>query len=197
MATALQFDPAAHIYSLNGVAVPNVTSILEEVGIIDYSAIPDGARMMALERGRFVHALCEYDDDDTLDESTVDPKLSGYLSAWRRFRAEAHFEPSLIEHRGYNATFGYAGTLDRTGRMPGKSDVLLDIKTSCAPWWAAVQTAAYAHFFDSPAKYRRMAVALHADGTYAISEYRCARFSADFNVFLAALQIMSAKRSHK
>jgi len=201
-AARLEFDEITHSYTIDGARVPSVTAVLEDVGIIDYSAIPDGTRIMSLERGRFVHSLCQFDDEGSLDESTVDPRLSGYLHAWRRFRSDHGFRPDLNEHRDYCAAFGYAGTLDRRGVFehvygsPAPTgEALIDIKTSVAPFWAAYQTAAYANFFDSPAKYRRMAVELHADETYRVHEYRCSDFAKHLNVFLAALAVYNAKRS--
>lgn len=192
---ALQFDAAAHIYSIDGVPVPSVTDVLADVGIVDYSQIPDGTRVMALERGRYVHLACQFYDEGDL--GTLDPALVGYLDAWKRFREECRFEPLLIEDRHYNATYGFAGCLDRTGTMAGKSDVLLDIKTNCAPYWTAFQTAGYASFFDKPARFRRMAVELHNDASYRLHEYRCSNFSADLGVFLAALTVYNAKRRQK
>ena len=184
----LAFDAADHSYAFDGATIPSVTQVLEDCGIIDYSEIPAGIRTMALERGRFVHEVCQFHDEGDLGE--FDPKLAGYLDAWKRFRAEFGFTPDLIEHRGHCQQWGYAGTLDRRS-----DNVLLDIKTNCAPPWTAFQTAAYANFFESPAKYRRMAVELHADGTYKIHEFRCGNFSRDLGVFLAALTVYNAKRS--
>lgn len=197
-APVLEFDEQAHAYYADGRRVPSVTEILESVGIIDYSKLPDGTRIMALERGRFVHQVCEFDDQGDL--GTFDPKLQGYLDAWRAFRTTHGFTPELIEHRGYSAVYRYAGTMDRRGAFVHRygspvtdGEALVDIKTSTAPYWTAFQTAAYANFFEHPAKYRRMAVALHADGTFKVSEYRCADFSKHLNVFLAALTVFNAK----
>ncbi len=201
MATSPQisFDPAEHIYSVGGIVRPSVTQILEDVGIIDYDAIPDGIRTKALERGRHVHTLTQFHDEGVLDPSSIDIRLSGYLDAWRRFCDEMKFEPSLIEHRGFCELWGYAGTLDRLGvlrQLAGaKGDTIVDVKTNVAPYWTAFQTAAYANFFPSPAKYRRMAVELHRDGTYKIHEYRCADFRSDLNQFLAALSVYNCKRA--
>lgn len=126
--------------------------------------------------------------------------MAGYLEAWRRFRQLHGFHPELVEHRGYCATYGYAGTLDRRGifqHVYGSpvtdGESLVDIKTSVAPYWAAFQTAAYANFFEHPAKYRRMAVALREDGSFKVHEYRCADFAKHLNVFLAALTVYNAK----
>jgi hypothetical protein len=190
-APALQFDPVEHIYSLNGVAVPSVTQILSDVGIVDYSQIPDGIRVMALERGRQVHLITQFFDENDLGR--FDPKLAGYLDAWKRFREETGFVPELIEHQVYNEVWDFAGTLDRTGVMAG-ARCLADIKTGIVPYWAAFQTAAYASCFDKPATFRRMAVGLLPDGSYRIHEFRCADFSAHLRVFLSALTIYQTKR---
>jgi hypothetical protein len=189
----LQFDEDSHTYAVNGVPVPSVTQVLQDVGIIDYSAIPDGARAWALERGRFVHQVCQFSDDGDLGE--VDPTLQGYLDAWLLFRSQTGFVPDLIEYRGHNPTYGFAGTLDRRGCFPGQSATLLDIKTSVAPAWTAYQTAAYASFFTDGGKYRRAAVELHKDGTYRLHEYRCADYHRHLNIFLAALTVWNVKRT--
>jgi len=189
-----RFDEANHLYYVGAALIPGVTNVLQDCGIIDYSMIPDGVRTMALERGRFVHALCQFDDEGTLDPATVDPKLEGYLAAWRRFRGEIHVTLKLAEHRGYCEKYGYAGTLDGMGSLTNAGDTIIEIKTNIAPAWAAYQTAAYANFFPSPAKYRRMAVELHKDGTFGIHEYRCTDFSRDLGVFLSALTVYNAKR---
>jgi hypothetical protein len=194
MASALQFVEDGHLYLMDGRPVPSVTTVLEDVGIIDYSWLPEGTRTMALERGRFVHQICQFHDEGDLGE--FDLSLEGYLEAWKRFRREFGFTPTLIEHREYCKTYGYAGTLDRCAKitMYPSRDVILDIKTNCAPHWTAYQTAAYANFFESPGKYRRLAVALHDDGSYKIHEYHCKDFSRDLGIFLSALTVYNAKR---
>lgn len=191
----LRFDEAEHRYYLDGRRLPSVTQVLEDVGIIDYSKIPHETRETALERGRVVHLLTELDDLDELDESTVDPQLAGYLEAWRRFRCETGFTPELIEHRQANAQYGFAGTLDRTGRFRGATVVdIADLKTGTAPAWTRWQMAAYASFFPTPRTYRRYAVELHNDGTYAVPfVFEGRDWSADFNGFLSCLNVFRMK----
>ena len=197
MAAAAQIllDEATHTYTRDDVKVPGVTEVLEDTGIIDYNRIPDGTRVMALERGRFVHQICHYWDEGDLGE--FDPKLAGYLEAWKHACDDLRLEFDLIEWRGYCAHAGYAGTLDRRFKFIREGGVGIgDIKTGIAPWWTAVQTALYANFFPSPAQYRRLAFELHADATYRVLEFRCADFSRDLNIGLAALTVFNAKRSH-
>lgn len=190
-ASQILFDATTHTYTREGVVVPSVTQLLEDVGIINYDFLPEGTRIMALERGRYVHAVCEFDDQGDLGE--YDNSLTGYLEAWREFRRVHGFAPRLIEHRGYSP-FGFAGTLDRLGTFSNGSHALIDLKTSVVPYWAKFQLAGYASFFDSPARYRRMAVALHEDGTFAVEEYRCSDYSKHLSVILAALCVYNAKR---
>lgn len=196
MPGVLTFDEAAHAYALDGAPMLSVTQVLEGVGIIDYSGLPEHIRERALARGRAVHVATHYDDEGALDEATVAPGVTGYLEAWRRFRRESGFVPELIEHRGFHQQYPYAGTLDRTGRLANGSEVLLDIKSGTAEWWVRVQLAAYAAFFEHPRKWRRMSVELHGDGTYRNEEFPCRGWQSDFNVFLAALTVAEAKRRH-
>jgi hypothetical protein len=149
---------------------------------------------MALDRGQRVHTATQYDDEGALDEDTVAPDIAPYLAAWRNFRRNTGFLPSLIEHRGFNPAYRFAGTLDRTGTFNGSSTVLLDIKTNQAEWWVRVQLAAYASFFENPRTYRRLCVELHADETYRICEFASRTWLDDFNIFLAALGVFNAKR---
>lgn len=196
--SALQFDPAAHIYTVDGIQVPSVTEVLSDVGIIDYSHLPDATREMALDRGRAVHLATQFDDEGDLDEASIPEAHRGYLEAWRRFRRECRFHPELIEHRGFHPVHKYAGTLDRTGNLGGNVvNCLLDIKTNDAQEWVRYQLAAYAAFFDSPRKYIRMSVELHADGSYRLKEFACRHWQSDMNVFVSALNVYRAKRERR
>lgn len=186
------FDEAAHAYHLDGVRLPSVTQVLEDVEIIDYGYIPPSTRQMALERGSAVHQAIHYDIEGDLDWASLDPALIGYVEAARAVRRDYHLAaPELVEHRGYHPKFRYAGTLDLK-----QGDILLDWKTNDAPWWVAVQTAAYAALFPDPASLRRFSFELHADGRYKAAEFRCTDFSRDFQVFLSALNVFTAKSQH-
>ena len=68
---SLRFDPDSHLYRVDGIIVPSVTQVLEDVGIVDYSRLPGSTREMALRRGSAVHAACHYDDEGDLDETQL------------------------------------------------------------------------------------------------------------------------------
>ena len=194
----LTFDAPSHVYRWEGQPVPSVTQVMEDVGIIDYSHIPEFSRDKWLERGRFVHEATHFDDEGELDEGTLDESLLPYVLAWRKFRQESRLVISLIEHRGYHQKFGYAGTLDRSGTVwvsgGVQADVLLDIKTTSAPEWTRYQTAAYAAFFENPRRFRRLAVELHRDASYRLFEYEGKDWQNDFGIFCAALTTYRVKR---
>lgn len=189
--SVLHFDSELHQYTIDGVVLPSVTGVLSDVGVIDYSYLPLSVREMALKRGQAVHLATQYADQNELGR--VPEWLTGYVDAWQRFRENTGFLPELIEHRSYHTLYRYAGTLDRTGSIGG-SVVILDLKTNDAPWWVRIQLAAYAAFFESPRKYRRIAVELHEDGTYRMEEFASREWQRDFDDFLACLTVYQIKR---
>lgn len=194
----LQFEETTHTYSVDGRVVPSVTQVLEDCGIIDYSMIPGDTRQMALERGRHVHAAAQFDDEEALEESSVTEEIFPYLIGWRRFRAEVPLGAGpfdMIETRGHHG-YGFAGTLDRSWKPQySPTRIILDIKTSAAPWWVRLQLAAYAAIFDFPGC-RRIAVELHRDSTYKVIEFPIAEQKHDFQTFIAALRVWQEKTQH-
>lgn len=152
---------------------------------------------MALERGRHVHTATQLDDEQDLDEASVTEEIFPYLIAWRRFRAETEIgqQPlERIEHRMHD-DMGFAGTLDRFWLIGG---ILLDIKTSIAPWWVRFQLAAYKQMLDKEYKgaVRRMAIELHKDSTFKLLEFPVAEQRSDFQTFVAALRVWQEKQIH-
>ncbi len=187
----LHFNADKHEYTLEGLVLPSVTQIMEDVGIIDYSRIPWHIRERALSRGRWVHEATALDDRDELVIGPEHPYY-GYIEAWRNYRRDKTFTPDFVEERGYHPTFRYAGTLDRR-----KSDrVLLDLKTNDAPWWTRIQLAAYCALHPEPAKFSRVAVELHHDGSYSYQVFKTTDWHHDFQTFLAAMRVYREKEAH-
>jgi hypothetical protein len=132
-----------------------------------------------------------YDRDD-LDMDTLDPVLAPYVRAWIAFRNDAGFMPASVEKIIHNRTYGYAGTLDVVGKIPGASNWLIDRKTGTAQSWSALQTAAYAECFNEP--HRRGVVELDGEGKYRLIEHKDRN---DIKVFLAALAVVNWNRNNK
>lgn len=197
-AAELIFDPAAHRYTLAGAELPSVTTVLESVGLIDYSHIPWPTRQMALERGRAVHEAIALDLEGDLDEESADEAgVLGYVQAARAARAELGvLVPDAWEQRVYHERWRYAGTLDlRAGK------VLIDWKTNQAEHWVRFQLAAYAACIaqaDGRTHWgagliRRVCVELHEDATFSLFEFGSESLFDDLQTFLAALRIYREK----
>jgi hypothetical protein len=167
MEPAFQFVPEEHAYLRSGVRIPSVTQILEAVGLVDYSHIPDSVLERKAEIGTAAHAACHYYDENDLDLGTIAPEVSPYVAAWMKFRAETNFTPELVEYRGIATVDGmeYGFTLDRVGQFQGRRH-LLDIKCTAAveiSW--GPQTAAYEM---ATGALPRMAVHLKPNGNYSL-----------------------------
>ena len=138
-----EFDHIAHRYTLNGIVLPSVTTILR--GLDDFSGVPARVLERARDRGTRVHSACGLDVLGVLDENTVDDEVAPYLAQFRRFLRESGFQPTLTECRVYDETLWYAGTLDLFGDLPGCMDVQIDIKSGAIPRSVGPQTAAYSN----------------------------------------------------
>ncbi len=186
----LTFDEASHTYRYNGIVVPGVTTILSP--LTDFSRVPPHVLRAAADFGTAVHLACELDDLGDLDESALDPALVPYLTAWRKFSADYEVQWELIEKQVHHKTMGYAGTLDRQGRVKGLATVL-DIKSS-AQLYPSVgpQLAAYQQASERPSV-QRMAVQLKADGTYVAKTYTD---MTDWPVFASLLTLRAWCTQH-
>jgi hypothetical protein len=184
----LEFEASTHTYRVAGQVIPGVTTILKDAGLIDYSMIPQEVLLVASQRGTAVHQALQYLDDGTLDESSVDLSIAGYIEAYKRFCDESGFVPGHIEHRVFHPAYRYAGTLDRTGVFRGSSaPVLLDFKTGIVLPGHRLQLAAYTHCMPAPRRFRRCALKLNADATYRLHEFPASEYQRDVEVFLSAL----------
>lgn len=202
MIEGLTFDPRAHVYRFNGHVRPSVTQILFSWSPI--SRLDPEMLAAAAALGTDVHDATALDDRRELDEESVDELVAPFLRAWRRFRAETGFEPTSVEEMIYNATHGFAGTLDREGRFSGKwyapypsnagENALLEIKTGAKDPTHALQTAAYWTTRGHKRRTLRGAVYLRPDGSYALEWFT--QHARDWATFLAAVARHQWKLTH-
>lgn len=191
----LTFIEERHEYRFKGQVVPHVTEII--ASLLDYSKVDPAVLEWKSELGTAVHLATALDDRGELDEATVDPVVSPYLAAWRKFRAETGFHPMDIEVPRYNKVHGYACTPDRFGSLPGQGVrrmpffAMVEIKTTAQLHPAVgVQLAAQVDArYASEGSGRdalRYAVQLRADGTYRTEFYGD---RGDFSTFLSLLNV--------
>lgn len=182
------FDSAKHEYTIDGRAVPSVTQILVECGIIDSQWYTDEGRI----RGTYVAEATALYDRGELDDAALDPALQPYVAAWARFLLDSQFEIKMIERELFDAFGRYAGTLDRAGYLH-KRDCVIEIKTGASESWHGLQLAGYAELRKCTTL-KRLAVYLGDDGKYSCREFSDRN---DFAVFNAALNVVVWKRNQK
>jgi len=142
----LRFDPATHGYWIDGVLVESVTQLLEDAGLTpDYSLVPQPVLQHARERGIHVDACCDLLDADDLDWRSVHPEAVPYVEAWIAFRDYEGFTPVASQVPLYHPRYGYAGTPDVVGLLPGDRPAIVERKTTAKMAASyALQTAGYA-----------------------------------------------------
>lgn len=197
MSSELEFDAAAHRYTLGGQQLPSVTQVLE-AALREMEGLPEHLVKAAGEFGQHVHQACDLFDRGVLDDRILDPKLRPYVDAWVRFRAESGIVVLASELRVHHPKLGYAGTLDVRAVFPRKKlTVVIDRKTSASiPRSVGAQTAAYrealrarGHQVDST----RYCVHLRGDGTYRLQRLTD---PADFTLFQSCLNVWRFRHAH-
>lgn len=182
---------ADHKYTYLGSPYPNVTSILQAVGITNYTWMPAAQKEAVFQRGSFAHKACELDDDGSLDWEELDEELRGYVLAWRAFKAELSVMggvllPDWTERKMVCVALGYCGTMDRMVELNGHT-VPLDIKTGVITKACGIQLAAY-DLARGACDGERWGVQLSKDGEYKLVKYTNKQ---DYAVWLAALKVYS------
>jgi len=187
----LTFDQPSHTYRFMGAVVPGVTSLLRPLS--SFAGIAPAVLEAKAKLGRDVHAACEYDDQDDLDEDFLEPDVAGYLKGWRAFRRDTHCTVLAVEKRVFEPMLQYAGTLDRLLLIEGVR-WLVDLKTCfTTPVTAGPQTAAYLRALGDTSITRRAALRLRLDGTYRFDPLEGVD---DWSAFMACLTLHRFKESH-
>ena len=182
-----------------GAIKPSVTQVLEASGISDFSGVDPAVLQYAQERGTAVHVATHLDDENDLDESTLDPEIGGYLEGWRKLRRDRNFRPRLIEQLVYrritlsgadsrvpdDSDTTIVGKFDREGFLAIIRDAIVDIKTGEETEAWRVQLAAYVRGFSRTAQWthERVIAQLRRNGNYKIIVYPRADFDRDWMKF--------------
>lgn len=181
-----------HIYRVNGIVRPGVTTVLKSCDLI-----PDFAREEAMLRGRAVHRACELLDLGVLDWATVRDEFMGYLTAYEDALLTRKLTPVLkyIEYRLFHPFCFYCGTVDRVYRTVDGLHIVADIKTGQSiPDYVGEQTAAYLDAYMAMGNYEipRAVLLLRPDGSH---DFQYLTNPRDIQIWTSCLNVYT--RTHK
>lgn len=167
----IEFDEQTHIYKLNGKIIPSVTQILSNLS--NFSFVSPEVLARKADIGCKVHKACEWWDKNELDEETLHPIISGYLSGWKKFKKDTRYIPMIWEVLAASEKYLFGGRIDSVGVIDDKQ-TLVDIKTGIKTKSHSLQTAAYQILWEEEVKGRirqRLCVYLKKDGNYSIEPH--------------------------
>ena len=202
-AQLLEFDEAAHRYTLAGRDVPSVTRILDDNHFYDFTFVSAEDLEYKRRVGVHVHHASALYDRGTLDFSTVGEHIVGYVQAYMAFRAEWMGTITAIEQRCYCPAADFAGTLDRgfkMGGIRGSTIGIFDVKTGQPCAANKLQTAAYAvaHYgaqiLGRSRELYRFSLHLSPTGRYRIYVHK--DLAGDFRTFQSCRQLYEWRRAN-
>lgn len=187
--SGLSFDPEAHRYTRDGVAIPSVTQVLQATGFVDFSYV-DAVRLeRAAELGRAVHRAIELHVLGDLAVDRLHPLVAARFNAYLQFERETGFVCTAIEQPLAHPLYGYAGTPDQRGHLL-QGRAIVDTKISVQLGrWVGLQLAGYeeltrAHEPGDRSPIYRFGLRLCEDGHPLITPFTD---RGDRSTFLAAL----------
>jgi len=147
------FSEKDHLYTVDGVIVPNVTTILGEWVKIDIGrgwyvstftgAVIDADRFEAAgAMGTAIHDMIHAYLEDDLDEENTAPELLKVLDQFKEWERLFRPEALHLETRGYSSKYGFSGTMDLVC-MIGRDRWIVDYKSGFIYKTAGPQLAAY------------------------------------------------------
>lgn len=168
----LTFDDGPHIYTLDGIKAPSVTTLMKPLSEAVYGTVDRAVLNNAASRGTAVHNAIENWIDYGIEDIT--PELGGYFDGFLAWYQK--FKPEILgsECRVYHKTLRYAGTVDLPCIIDGKQ-TMVDVKTTSAliTMLARVQLEAYVRAYESHGEMFEQKAILHLkkDGTFTMELY--------------------------
>lgn len=168
----LAFDEEKHLYTLNGLPLPSVTTIMKPLSQFEYKGIREDTLAHAATKGSSVHNAIELYLKFGIED--IPPEHAGYFQAFKQWLAD--YKPKTVgsEARMYHKTLLYAGTADWVGYI-GDELVMVDYKTTykLIDMLVSVQLEAYERALESHGLniQRKGALQLKKDGTYKFVTY--------------------------
>ncbi len=144
----LTFDEGPHIYRLNGLEVPSVTTLMRPLSAAVYGGIDDSIMERAAVRGTAVHNAIENWVSYGIED--IAPEFRGYFDGFLAWAKKTSPKFLGTECRLYHKILRYAGTADLPCIVNGKK-TMVDVKTTAQlqEMLARVQLEAYVKGFES------------------------------------------------
>lgn len=113
----LTFDERRHIYKLNGVALPSVTTVMKPLSGDVYGNIDKAILDRAAKRGTAVHNAIENYVKFGIED--IPPEHDGYFNGFLDWFKEHKVVPYGTEVKLYHKSLLYAGTADMLAQVDG------------------------------------------------------------------------------
>lgn len=144
----LTFDEAGHIYRLNGLVIPSVTTLMKPLSDDFYRTVDPEVLDRAARRGTAIHNAVE--NFTTFGIQDIAPQYAGHFQSFLQWWELRKPEPLAMEHKVYHKILRYAGTVDLVAIIGGRL-TLVDYKSSAQvnSKLCAVQLEGYDRAFES------------------------------------------------
>lgn len=144
----LTFDEAGHIYRLDGLVIPSVTTLMKPLSDDFYRTVDPEVLNRAAKRGTAIHNAVE--NFTMFGVQDIAPQYAGYFQSFLQWWELRKPEPLAMEHKVYHKILRYAGTADLICVIGGRL-TLVDYKSSAQvnSKLCAVQLEGYDRAFES------------------------------------------------
>ena len=144
----LTFDEKGHIYRLDGMVIPSVTTLMKPLSLDFYRMVDPMVLDRAAKRGTAIHNALENYTRFGIED--IEPEYDGYFESFRQWWELRKPFPLATERRVYHKILRYAGTVDLLCLIDGRL-TLVDYKTSAQvnEKLCAVQLEGYDRAYES------------------------------------------------
>ena len=164
-----------HKYMNGDIEIPGVTTVLQDVGIINYNSFVKPGK------GTRLHKIIELYRTGQLDWEAISEEEIEFIQRFDKLTAVYKF--AEYEKRIYNSVYNYAGTCDYFSLWVG------ELKTGKPEPWHLLQLAAYCY-----AENKRGVLIYMNEKRNPVREYKLEDLKEAFKHFLCALDVYNFKR---
>jgi hypothetical protein len=164
------FDSDEHQFFYKGELVPSVTQILKDLGFYRFRMNKEAA-----DRGTFLHQASVLYDKGILDPHSVPSEWFGWMDAYQTWYAD-FVRKGPVKLTGweclvFNSRLGYAGIVDKEGRMQNRK-IIIDLKTGSESSTDPIQLLFYAACYGpNPSRWpARWVLYTRENGSYKFYE---------------------------